>query len=58
MPVEEDVIATLTTSNPYIEIDKNVVECSFQSLEEVNATFVEKGQKIPTPRLSKVTRMG
>ena len=58
MAAEEDVIATLTTSNPHIEIDKNVVECSFQSLEEISATFVEEGQKISTPRLSKVTRMG
>ena len=30
----------------------------FQSLEVVNATFVGEGQKISTPRLSKVTKMG
>ena len=48
--IEEDIIATLTTFNPYTEVDENVMECSFQSLEVVNATFVEEGKKIPTPR--------
>ena len=41
--IEDDVIVTLTISNPYIEVDKNVMECSFQSLKVVNATFVKKG---------------
>ena len=54
---EEDVIVTLTTSNPYIEVYENVVECSFQSLEVINTTFVEEGLKILTPRLSRVTKM-
>ena len=55
---KDDVIATLTTSNSYIKIDENVVECSFKSLEVVNTIFVEEGQKILTPRLLKVTRIG
>ena len=55
---EEDIITTLTTFNPYIEVDKNAIECSFQSLEMVNTTLIRKGQKIPMPHLSKVTRMG
>ena len=55
--VKKDIVMTLTTSNPYIEVDENVVECSFQSLDVVNAIFVRKGKKIPTPRLSKVTKM-
>ena len=29
MAVEKDIIATLTTSNPYIKVDENVVDCSF-----------------------------
>ena len=57
MAVEEDIVATLTTSNPYIEVDENVVECSFLTLEVVNATFVGEGKKILTPRLSKVFKM-
>ena len=56
--VEEDIVANLTNSNPYIEVDKNIVEFFFQSLEVVNTTFVRKGQNIPTPCMSKVTKMG
>ena len=53
--VEKDVVATLTTSNSYIDVNENVVECFFQSLEVVNATFVGEGKKILTPCLSKIT---
>ena len=27
--VEEDILAALTTSNSYIDMDKNAIECSF-----------------------------
>ena len=37
---------------------KKIEECFFRSLEFVNTTFVGKGQKIPIPRLSKITRSG
>ena len=57
MVVEKDIVATLTTSNPYIEVVENTVECSFQSLEVANATFIEEGKKNLMPHLSKVTRM-
>ena len=53
---KEDIVATLTTSESYIDVDENVVECPFQSLEVVNATFVGIGKKIPTPQLSEVTK--
>ena len=56
--VEENVVATLTISNLYIDVDENTAVCSFQSFEVVNATFVHEGKKISTPRLSKVTKMG
>ena len=46
---EEDIMATLSTSDSYIDMDENVVECSFQSLEVVNASFVGIGKKISTP---------
>ncbi|XWS33061.1 hypothetical protein CRYUN_Cryun22dG0045600 [Craigia yunnanensis] len=42
---KKDIVMTLTTSNPYIEVDENAIECFFQSLEVVNATFVEKARK-------------
>ena len=58
MEAKNDIVATLITFNPYIEVDKNVVKCSFQSLEVVNTTFVEKCQKILTPRLLKVSKIG
>ena len=58
MVAEEDIVAALTTANSYIDVDKNPIECSFQSLEVVNATFVEEGKKILTPCFSKVTKMG
>ena len=38
---------------PYVEIDEEAVECSFWSLEFVNATFVGEGSKIQVPHLSK-----
>ena len=55
---EEDIVATLTTFNSYIDVNENTIECLFQSLEVVNAIFVKKGKKIPTPHLSKVIKMG
>ena len=55
---EEDIVATLTISNFYIDVNESVIECSFQSLEVVNVTFVGIGQKVPTPQLSNVTRKG
>ncbi|XP_052876205.1 uncharacterized protein LOC108473721 [Gossypium arboreum] len=41
-----------------IEVDDEAIECSFRSLEFVNATFIVEGNKIPAPRISKTTRMG
>ncbi|KAE8708450.1 high mobility group B protein 6-like [Hibiscus syriacus] len=38
--------------------DRDLVRCSFRSLEFVNATFLAKGRKIPKPRLSDCTKMG
>ena len=54
---KEDIVAILTTTNPYIEVDENAIECFFQSLEVVNATFVREGKKILTPPLSKVSKI-
>ncbi|KAE8716079.1 hypothetical protein F3Y22_tig00110156pilonHSYRG00339 [Hibiscus syriacus] len=54
---EEDIIASVSTTAPYIEVDEQAVECSFRSLEFVNDTFVAEGKKIPKPRLSNCTKM-
>ncbi|XP_016679122.2 uncharacterized protein [Gossypium hirsutum] len=54
---EEDIVASISTDTPYIEISEDAVECSFRSLEFINATFVAEGNKIPIPKLSRNTRM-
>ncbi|KAL4312735.1 hypothetical protein GQ457_01G014900 [Hibiscus cannabinus] len=55
---EEDIIASTSTDAPYIDVDENAIECTFRSLEFVNATFVVERKKISKPRLSKNTLMG
>ena len=41
-----------------METDEKVMECSFRSLEFVNAMYVKEGAKIPVPKLSEVTHSG
>ena len=53
--VEEDMIAATSSRAPYVEADEMAIECSFRSLEFVNAMYVKEGAKIPMPKLSKVT---
>ncbi|KAL4383285.1 hypothetical protein GQ457_15G026260 [Hibiscus cannabinus] len=55
---EEEIIASVTTDAPYIEVDEKAVECSFRSLEFVNATFVAEGNRLRIPRLPNATKMG
>ena len=55
---EEDIIASISADAPYLEVSKDAVECSFRSLEFINATFVAEGNRIPMPKLSRNTRMG
>ena len=43
---------------PYVEIDEKAMECSFKSLEFVNAMYVREGAKFFVPKLSKVTHSG
>ena len=38
-----------------METDEKAMECSFRSLEFVNAMYVKEGAKTPMPKLSKVT---
>ena len=37
---EEDMIATTSSGAPYIEVDEKAMECSFKSLEFVNAMYL------------------
>ena len=53
---EEDMIAA--TSSGAIEADEKELECSFRSLEFVNAMYVGEGEKVPVPKLSEVTHSG
>ncbi|KAA3486552.1 aldehyde dehydrogenase family 2 member C4-like [Gossypium australe] len=55
---EEDIIASVTGDAPYIGANEETIECSFPSLEFVNATFIVEGNKISVPKISKTTRMG
>ncbi|XP_016730319.1 uncharacterized protein [Gossypium hirsutum] len=55
---EDDIIAVVSNEAPYVETNDEAVECSFQSLEFVNGTFILKGSKILVPKISKTTDMG
>ncbi|XP_016684057.2 uncharacterized protein [Gossypium hirsutum] len=55
---EEGIIASITSNAPYVETDEEAVECSFRSLEFVNATFIAEGNRIPVPNIFKTTKMG
>ena len=49
------MIATYLSRAPNVEAGEKVLECSFRSLEFVNAMYVGEGSKIPVPKLSKTT---
>ncbi|KAA3467285.1 hypothetical protein EPI10_002310 [Gossypium australe] len=55
---EEDIIATVTNDASYLEANEEAIECSFRSLEFVNATFILEGNEVLVPKISKTTRMG
>ncbi|KAK8661750.1 hypothetical protein V6N13_091345 [Hibiscus sabdariffa] len=54
---EEDIVASIATNTPYIEMDEDAVECSFRSLELVSATFVEENKEIRRLKLSRCAKM-
>ena len=56
--IEEDMIVATSSRAPYVEADEKAMECSFRSLEFVNAMYVNERAMIPTPKLSKVTHLG
>ncbi|XP_052482948.1 uncharacterized protein LOC128036115 [Gossypium raimondii] len=55
---EEDIIASVTSDAPYLGTDDEAIECSFRSLEFINATSVIEGKRIPMPSMSRATKMG
>ncbi|KAL4269831.1 hypothetical protein GQ457_HM001630 [Hibiscus cannabinus] len=55
---EEDIIASISSNAPYVRVDQDSFECSFRSLEFMNATFIAEGSRISIPKLPKTTRMG
>ena len=55
---EEDMIAATSSGAPYVEADEKAIECSFRFLEFVNAMYLKEEAKIPTLKLSKITRLG
>ncbi|XP_016731220.1 uncharacterized protein [Gossypium hirsutum] len=50
---EEDIIATVTSSAPYVEANEEAIECSFRSLEFVNATFISEGNEVLVSKISR-----
>ena len=52
---EEDMIVATSLGASYIEADEKALDCSFRSLEFMNAVYVGEGSKIPMPKLSKTT---
>ena len=43
---------------PYVKVDEKTIECSFRSLEFVNAMYVGEGAKVFMPKLSENTNSG
>ena len=52
------MIVATSSRAPYVEADEKAMECSFRSLEFVNAMYVKEGSKIPMSKLSRVTYLG
>ena len=55
---EKDMITVTSSGAPYVETDEKVMECSFRSLEFVNAMYVGERAKIPVLKLLEVTHSG
>ncbi|XP_017639731.1 uncharacterized protein LOC108481067 [Gossypium arboreum] len=54
---EEDIIAAVTSKALYIETNEESNECSFRSLEFVNATFISEGSELLVLKIARATRM-
>ena len=56
--VEKDMIATTSSKAPYVETNEKAMECSFRSLEFVNAMYIGEGLKVPMSKLFRSTYSG
>ena len=54
---KKDMIVTTSSRAPYIEMDEKALECSFRSLEFVNAMYVGEWSKISMPKLFETTQL-
>ncbi|XP_016747934.1 uncharacterized protein [Gossypium hirsutum] len=54
---EEGIIPAVTSKTPYVETNEKSIECSFRSLEFVNATFISEGSEPPVTKIVRATRM-
>ena len=52
------MILATSSGASYVETNEKAMECSFRSLEFVNAMHVGEGAKILVPRLSEITHSG
>ena len=55
---KEDMITATSSRAPYVEADEKATECSFRSLEFINAMYVGEGAKVPVSKLSENTHSG
>ena len=54
---EKDMIATTTTTTPYLEVKENAIECAFRSFEIAMTTLIKDEPEILASHLSKNTWM-
>ena len=52
------MITATSSGAPYVEADETTMQCSFGSLEFVNAMYVGKGVKVLVPKLLENTCSG
>ncbi|XP_040934491.1 uncharacterized protein [Gossypium hirsutum] len=53
----KDIIAAVNSMALYVEANEEAIECSFPSLEIINATFIFEGSEVSVPKMSRATRM-
>ncbi|XP_016676472.1 uncharacterized protein [Gossypium hirsutum] len=54
---EKDITTAVTSKAPYVKTNEESIECSFSSLEFVNAIFISEGSELLVPRIARATRM-
>ena len=54
---EEDMIAIASSEAPYVKTSEKAMECSFRSLEFVNAMYVGERSRVLMPKLLEITHL-